>query len=130
MVSRARRPPELAPILGGLGGRRELPCGSVGVKVGRIATAKADLYVHPGRGAKKWDACAPEAVIRAAGGDLTDVVGDRIDYASTGLCMVRGLCASNGPLHAAATAAAREALLAREGGPASGGPAPAGGGST
>lgn len=112
VVSRAHRPPELAPILERLGGPRELPCGSVGVKVARVANAKADLYVHPGRGAKKWDACAPEAVIRSAGGDLTDVFGERIDYASTELGMLCGMCASNGPLHPAATAAARAALLA------------------
>jgi 3'(2'), 5'-bisphosphate nucleotidase len=110
VVSRSHRPPELGPILERLGIARELPCGSVGVKVARVAMAKADLYIHPGRGAKKWDACAPEALIRAAGGDLTDVFGRRIDYAEAELGVLRGMCASNGRLHDAATAAAREAL--------------------
>jgi len=110
VVSRSHRPKELEPILARLGGPRELGCGSVGVKVARVATARADLYIHPGRGAKKWDSCAPEAVIRAAGGDFTDVLGGRIDYAETELNMLRGMCASNGVLHAEATAAAREVL--------------------
>ncbi len=107
VVSRSHRPRELDAILARLGGPRELPCGSVGVKVARVATARADLYVHPGRGAKKWDACAPEAVIRACGGDFTDVFGGVIDYAEMELGVLRGMCASNGHLHAAATEAAR-----------------------
>jgi len=109
-VSRSHRPKDLEAVLKQLGGPRELPCGSVGVKIARVAMGRADLYVHPGGGAKKWDACAPEAVIRAAGGELTDVFGARIDYAELELGALRGLCASNGRLHDAATRAARDAL--------------------
>jgi 3'(2'), 5'-bisphosphate nucleotidase len=80
------------------------------VKVARVATGAADLYVHPGRGAKKWDACAPEAIVRAAGGSFADVFGAPIDYAAPQLGLHRGMCAGNAALFDAATRAARELL--------------------
>ena len=36
--------------------------------------------VFPGSGTKKWDTCAPEAVLRAVGGVLTDAVGKPLEY--------------------------------------------------
>lgn len=48
------------------------PSGSVGVKCGLIARGERDLYVHPVPYLKEWDTCAPEAILRAAGGDVTD----------------------------------------------------------
>jgi 3'(2'), 5'-bisphosphate nucleotidase len=110
IVSRSHRPPDLAAVLERLGSPRELPCGSVGVKVARVALGDADLYLHPGSGAKKWDSCAPEAVLRAAGGELGDVFGDPIDYAAPDLALRRGMCAGNAALFAEGSRAAREVL--------------------
>lgn len=110
VVSRSHPAPELGPILDRLGHPAQIRCGSVGVKIARVAMGDADLYVHPGRGAKLWDACGPEAVIRAAGGTFTDVLGRAIDYRATELALTRGMCATNGPLHAAAIAAARAVI--------------------
>jgi 3'(2'), 5'-bisphosphate nucleotidase len=107
VVSRSHPSPELARILEELGGPTEIPCGSVGVKVARVAVGDADLYVHPGRGAKLWDACGPDAVIRAAGGTFTDVLGAAIDYARPELALTRGMTATNGPLLESTLAAAR-----------------------
>lgn len=107
VVSRSHPAPELAAILERLGRPAEIPCGSVGVKVARVAAGGADLYVHPGRGAKLWDACGPDAVIRAAGGTFTDVLGAPIDYARAELALTRGMIATNGPLHEVAVAAGR-----------------------
>ena len=36
----------------------------------------ADAYVFASKGCKKWDTCAPEAVLCAAGGELTDIHGE------------------------------------------------------
>ncbi|HKK27442.1 MAG TPA: 3'(2'),5'-bisphosphate nucleotidase CysQ [Gemmatimonadota bacterium] len=57
-----------------------VPCGSVGVKVGVIAEGRADLYVHPVPYLKEWDTCAPEAVLRGAGGRVTDCLGRPLAY--------------------------------------------------
>ena len=41
---------------------------------------KADAYIHPSIGTKKWDTCAPEAILIAAGGKMTDTFGDILQY--------------------------------------------------
>jgi 3'(2'), 5'-bisphosphate nucleotidase len=56
------------------------PSGSVGVKCGLIALGERDLYVHPVPYLKEWDTCAPEAVLRAAGGEVTDCRGEPLRY--------------------------------------------------
>ncbi|KAL0236834.1 hypothetical protein PCE1_000231 [Barthelona sp. PCE] len=38
------------------------------------------IYVDCGTGSKRWDSCAPEAIVRAAGGHVCDIVGDSIVY--------------------------------------------------
>ena len=99
LVSRSHRPRIVEPVMERLGIKKTIPCGSVGVKVARIATGEADLYVHGGRGAKLWDGCAPEAILTAAGGRFTDIEGELINYASSDLGLDNGLVASNGALH-------------------------------
>ncbi|MEO5731102.1 MAG: 3'(2'),5'-bisphosphate nucleotidase CysQ [Byssovorax sp.] len=99
MVSRSHRPRIVEPVIERLGIHKTVSCGSVGVKVARIALGEADLYVHGGRGAKRWDSCAPEAILLAAGGRFTDIEGELIDYAAADLMLDNGLVASNGALH-------------------------------
>lgn len=41
---------------------------------------KAHAYVYPSSGCKRWDTAGPEAVLRAAGGELTDIHGNRYNY--------------------------------------------------
>ncbi|HVY44340.1 MAG TPA: 3'(2'),5'-bisphosphate nucleotidase CysQ [Minicystis sp.] len=107
MVSRSHRPPVVAPFTAALGITRLVPCGSVGVKVSRIANGSADLYVHGARGAKRWDTCAPEAILVAAGGRFTDLRGEPIDYARPTLAQTGGILASNALLFDAARAVTR-----------------------
>ncbi len=105
VVSRSHRSPALDPVIRRLGITRVTPCGSVGVKVSRLVLGQADLYVHAGLGAKRWDTCAPEAVLAAAGGRFSDLDGAPIDYQSPDLMLRRGMIASNGALHEAVLAA-------------------------
>jgi 3'(2'), 5'-bisphosphate nucleotidase len=110
VASRSHRPRKLQPILDRLGVTRVIACGSVGVKVARVVMGAADLYVHTGGGAKLWDSCGPEAVLRGAGGQFTDTLGRDIDYSSGDLRLQDGILASNGALHEAAVAAVRAEL--------------------
>lgn len=41
---------------------------------------KAHAYVYPSSGCNRWDTAGPEAVLRAAGGELTDIHGNRYSY--------------------------------------------------
>lgn len=72
---------------------RNLRIGSTGVKMAAIAWGDADLYVHPKAGTKLWDTCAPDAVLRAAGGHAGDLRGDPLVYAGAGLANEAGLLA-------------------------------------
>jgi len=99
VASRSHRPAIVEPLRRRLGVGSLQPCGSVGVKVARLLTGGADLYVHGGPGLKLWDSCAPDAVITAGGGRLSDLDGGGIDYGSRNLHLPRGLVATNGRLH-------------------------------
>lgn len=54
--------------------------GGCGYKVLQVIEGTADAYVFATPGTKKWDSCAPEAVLRACGGSMTDVLNSDIDY--------------------------------------------------
>ena len=54
--------------------------GGAGNKVLRVLEGEADAYVFASPGCKKWDTCAPEAILCAIGGNLTDVHGEKIKY--------------------------------------------------
>ena len=42
----------------------------------------ATAYVFASPGCKKWDTCAPEAILMAIGGKLTDIHGQPYSYAA------------------------------------------------
>ncbi|KJH46336.1 inositol monophosphatase family protein [Dictyocaulus viviparus] len=56
--------------------------GGAGYKVIKVLEGSA-AYVFASPGCKKWDTCAVEAVLSAAGGHLTDISGREICYEST-----------------------------------------------
>lgn len=56
--------------------------GGAGFKVLQLLEGKAHAYVFASAGCKKWDTCAPEAVLEAQGGCLTDMLGEHYSYAS------------------------------------------------
>lgn len=73
--------------------------GSVGLKVGFITRKLADLYLHPSPGCKEWDLCAPQAVLEAAGGRMTDCWGNSLTYNNRDTRAHNGLVATNGAVH-------------------------------
>ena len=78
--SRSHGEPLLDEIQADLGITDVQPCGSVGVKCSRIAEGRRDLYVHPVPYLKEWDTCAPEVVLREAGGWVSDCLGEPLRY--------------------------------------------------
>lgn len=57
-----------------------VPSGSVGRKAALVALGAVDLYVTLGERSQHWDACAPEALVRAAGGFFGTSRGETITY--------------------------------------------------
>lgn len=45
-----------------------------------LLEGKAHAYVFASKGCKRWDTCAPEAILHAVGGTLTDLHGQRYSY--------------------------------------------------
>ena len=99
VASASHRTAEIDRVKTELGISDEQNVGSVGVKLCLIASGVRDLYVNPSAKTKAWDTCAPEAILTAAGGRLSDLFGTPIEYRAE-LAHRRGLVASNGHLHA------------------------------
>ena len=115
VVSRSHRSRHTDEIARRLGITHEETSGSVGLKVGLIAEQRADLYVHVSDKSSAWDVCAPEAILRAAGGRFTDVAGEEIVYGgTTDMHNHRGILACNAAAFAAVLPAVRD--VSREAG--------------
>lgn len=56
------------------------PIGSVAAKCASIAEDRRDLYLHPVDFLGEWDTCAPEVVLREAGGHVSDCGGKAFRY--------------------------------------------------
>ncbi|NOK35863.1 3'(2'),5'-bisphosphate nucleotidase CysQ [Corallococcus exercitus] len=95
VVSRSHRSKTTDAVVQRLGITKETESGSVGLKCGLLAEARCDLYVHVSDKSYRWDNCAPEAVIRSAGGVLTDLAGNAYLYDGSELQNRRGLLACN-----------------------------------
>lgn len=57
-----------------------LRVGGAGHKVLLVIEGKAHAYVFASRGCKKWDTCAPQAILESVGGKLTDMMGHELQY--------------------------------------------------
>jgi 3'(2'), 5'-bisphosphate nucleotidase len=95
VVSRSHRPESTSTLMEKLGITSEMPSGSVGLKVGLIAERQADLYVHVSNKTSAWDACAPDAILRAAGGQFTDLSGRPVRYDAASTTNAHGILACN-----------------------------------
>lgn len=114
VVSRSHRDKATDAIVKKLGITSEKPSGSVGIKVGLIAEREADFYVHPSNKSSRWDACAPDAVLRGAGGVFLDLAGQPYVYDAVQIANERGIFACNANCADRALEVARE--VAREAG--------------
>lgn len=108
VVSRSHRSAGTDAAMQRLGIHREMPSGSVGLKVGLIAEQSADIYIHMSDKSCAWDACGPEAILRAAGGRFSDLGGEPLRYGGSDLRNLRGLLACNATAYDAVLPILRE----------------------
>jgi 3'(2'), 5'-bisphosphate nucleotidase len=99
VVSRSHSSDRLKKVVESLGITRVSAVGSAGLKAVHVASGRADVYVQPGRAGARWDTCAPEAIVAAAGGKFTDALGRPIGYGGPELANNNGFLATNGRLH-------------------------------
>jgi 3'(2'), 5'-bisphosphate nucleotidase len=79
-ISRSHRDPRVDEFIRLLDVRVEISSGSVGRKMALVINREADLYIHPARGTKLWDTCAPEAIAQEAGLVFRSGTGEPIGY--------------------------------------------------
>ena len=99
-ASRSHRSPRMDSVVRALGVGEEVRRGSVGIKVGLIVERQCDVYIHLSPRTKQWDTCAPEVILREAGGKMTDLFGEEFAYNRPEAQNRNGLVASNGAAHA------------------------------
>jgi 3'(2'), 5'-bisphosphate nucleotidase len=102
--SRNHHSPRMTRIVEKFGLKKEVRRDSVGIKVGLIARQICDLYIHPSTHTKHWDTCAPEVILHEAGGQMTDLFGEKIVYNTPDVKNSKGILASNGISHDLAVA--------------------------
>lgn len=79
-TTRSHSNPIVQSALDALNPTEVVKVGGAGFKVLQLLEGKAHAYVFASPGCKKWDTCAPEAVLEAAGGILTNMFGDHYEY--------------------------------------------------
>jgi 3'(2'), 5'-bisphosphate nucleotidase len=99
-VSRDHRSPRMNVVDKHFGFKDEVQRGSVGLKIGLIATQICDLYIHLSPRTKQWDSAAPEIILEESGGKLTDLFGEKIVYNTQDVFNYNGILATNGVSHA------------------------------
>jgi len=97
--SRSHRDEAVERALSILGVGKVVALGSAGLKSAAVASGEAEGYVAPFYAGKRWDACAADALITAAGGRFSDAFGRPLDYRGQSLANDRGVVATNGRIH-------------------------------
>ncbi len=107
VASHSNRTAIIDEVKRALGIMDEQNIGSVGTKVSLVARGERDIYLNPTRHCRLWDVCAPEIILSEAGGKITDLFGQPIQYQPQHLQLERGFLASNGVCHDAVLEAIR-----------------------
>lgn len=98
-MSRSHHNPKVDLVLERLGVGQKIASGSVGLKIGLIAETRAHIYLHLGARTNQWDTCGPEAILREAGGTITDIHGKPMVYNRPDIRNQHGIVASTGVIH-------------------------------
>ncbi|XP_072929838.1 3'(2'),5'-bisphosphate nucleotidase 1 isoform X2 [Epargyreus clarus] len=82
-TTRSHSNPTVEKALQAMNASQILRVGGAGYKVLQLLEGVASVYVFASSGCKKWDTCAPEAILNAAGGKLTDILGNFYKYGAS-----------------------------------------------
>ncbi len=78
----------LQELIKKIGFKEKIEMGSIGCKVAALIRGEADIYISistPGKSSPKdWDFAAPDAILRAAGGAITNIDGKELLYNTKG----------------------------------------------
>ena len=99
VTSKNHRNQKLNDLIEKINFKKTILMGSIGCKVASIIRGESDIYIAlslPGKTAPKdWDFAAPEAILKAAGGSITNIDNEELVYGSTDLKHSGIIIASN-----------------------------------
>ena len=99
VTSKNHRNQKLKDLIQKINFKKTILMGSIGCKVASIIRGESDIYIAlslPGKTAPKdWDFAAPEAILKAAGGSITNVDNEDLVYGRTDLKHSGIIIASN-----------------------------------
>jgi 3'(2'), 5'-bisphosphate nucleotidase len=78
---------------------------SAGIKLVQVARGEADIYLNTYEAFHDWDIAAGQILVQEAGGKVTGLRGQELQYGLAGAWQRHGLLSSNGLLQEAAVAA-------------------------
>ena len=89
VTSKNHRNEKLKNLIKNIKFKKIIVMGSIGCKVASILRGESDIYISlslPGKSAPKdWDFAAPEAILKAAGGAITNIDNEDLIYGTTAL---------------------------------------------
>ncbi|MES1918667.1 3'(2'),5'-bisphosphate nucleotidase 1 [Bonamia ostreae] len=100
LITKSHLDDEYRTYLRGLGKRELIKMGGCGSKMISLLKKEANGYVFPIQGTKKWDTCAPQAILEAAGGIFTKPNGENIEYSDENVENEEGFIATLDGEHA------------------------------
>jgi 3'(2'), 5'-bisphosphate nucleotidase len=100
--SRSRNPGQPSAQIKAIGPSRVVETYSAGIKLAIVARGEADIYLNTYSGFHDWDICAGHILVQEAGGKVTGLGGQELQYGLPGAWQRHGLLASNGQLQEAA----------------------------
>ena len=99
VTSKNHRNQKLKDLIKKINFKKTILMGSIGCKVASIIRGESDIYIAlslPGKTAPKdWDFAAPEAILKAAGGSITNIDNEDLVYGNTDLKHSGIIIASN-----------------------------------
>ncbi len=69
------------------------------LKVGKISSGEAEIYITTTNKMKEWDSAASYCIISEAGGKMTDMLGNDITYNNKQVFHQNGILVTNGLIH-------------------------------
>lgn len=90
---------KLSPVVTKLKPGKLLQTYSAGLKLAQVASGEADVYANDYPQFNDWDVCAGHILVEEAGGKVTTLAGNAIQYGTDGFRQRGGLLATNGLLH-------------------------------
>ncbi len=77
----------------------QIKSSSVGIVLGLICQAKAEIHIFTNKRGSKWDTCAPQIILEESGGKITDWNGNSLNYKQKNLRWKNLFVATNSLVH-------------------------------